>query len=70
MRLQGALNTTGNGWGLDPGHLHFVLVTLATSWFGLPQLARLHIEDDPFSEQALAEHRRHLVELTTRMLRP
>jgi len=70
VRLQRALNGTGNGWSLDPGHLHFILVTLATSWFGLGQLARLHIEGDPFSEQALAEHRRHLVELTTRMLRP
>lgn len=54
----------------DPRHLHFLLLALATSWFGLPQLARMHVEGDPFSRRVLAEQRRHIVEAAERFLRP
>ena len=54
----------------DPRHLHFVLLVLATSWFGLPQLARLHVEGDPFARPVLMEHRRHVVEVVRRILQP
>jgi len=53
---------------LDPRHLHFILVSLATSWFSMPQLARFHLNEDAFSEQALAEQRRHVIEITSRIL--
>jgi len=45
----------------DSRHLHFLLLSLATSWFGLPQLARLHIDGDPFAEHSTTEHRRNIV---------
>ena len=54
----------------DPRHLHFLLLTMATSWFSLPQLARMHIEGDPSARQALADHRRHVVKVVERILRP
>ena len=54
----------------DPRHLHFVLVTLATSWFALPQLAGLHIDGDPFSRQAMTDHRKLIVEIVEKILRP
>ena len=54
----------------DPRHLHFLLLALATSWFGLPQLARMHVEGDPFARQMLADHRHHVVEAVERILRP
>jgi len=45
----------------DPRHLHFLLLSLATSWFGLPQLARMHIDGDPFAVHQTTEHRRNIV---------
>jgi len=45
----------------DPRHLHFLLLSLATSWFGLPQLARMHIDGDPFAVHSTTEHRRNIV---------
>lgn len=56
--------------GFDPSHLYFILVSMATSWFGLPQIARMHIDSDPLAHQALIEHRRCIVEATRRILAP
>ncbi len=67
-RLGQVLEGSSNETQLDPRHLHFILVSLATSWFSMPQLARFHLNDDPFSELALAEQRRHVIEITSRIL--
>ena len=67
-RLGKALVNSVRDTKLDPRHLHFILVSLATSWFAMPQLARFHLNEDPFSERSLEEQRRHIVELTTRIL--
>jgi len=52
----------------DPRHLHFLLLGLATSWFGLPQLARMHVDDDPFASEHRVAHREHVVWATCRIL--
>ena len=67
-RLGQVLASSGDEIKLDPRHLHFILVALATSWFSMPQLARFHLNEEPSSEQALAEHRRFIVEITSRIL--
>ncbi len=55
---------------LDARHLHFVLVTLATSWFSLAQLGRMHIEGDPMARQALSDHRKLIIKIVSKMLQP
>jgi len=67
-RLGQALASEAGDEKFDPRHLHFILVSMATSWFAMPQLARFHLNEDAFSEQSLAEHRRHIVEITSRIL--
>jgi len=67
-RLCQAVKSSNDDIGLDPNHLHFILVSLTISWFGMPQLARFHLDDDAFSEQSLAEQRRHIVEIASRIL--
>ena len=68
QRLGQALSNSGGNSKLDPRHLHFILVSMATSWFSMPQLARFHLDEDAFSEQSLVNHRRHIVEITSRIL--
>ncbi|VAV99886.1 Transcriptional regulator, AcrR family [hydrothermal vent metagenome] len=53
---------------VDPRHLHFLLLSLATSWFGLPQLARMHMDDDPTAPQNLHAQREHVVWAVCRIL--
>jgi len=53
---------------VDPRHLHFLLLGLATSWFGLPQLARMHMDDDPSAREHRLAHREHVVWATCRIL--
>ncbi len=53
---------------LDPRHLHFLMLGLTTSWFGLPQLARMHLDDDPGASQNLVAQREHVVWAVCRIL--
>lgn len=54
--------------GVDPRHLHFLLLGLATSWFGLPQLARMHLDDDPAAPEHLRAQRELVVWAVGRIL--
>jgi len=67
-RLGQAITDSNKNSTIDPRYLHFTLVSLATSWFAMPQLARFHLDADPFSEKSLAEQRQHIVEITSRIL--
>lgn len=48
---------------LDPRHTLATLMAVVTFWFAFPQVARMIAGGDPYSPQALAERRRHVVEV-------
>lgn len=49
-------------------HVHFILLTIAVGWFLFPQIARMHIGKDPYSEESLEAFKRDVCKVVERIL--
>jgi AcrR family transcriptional regulator len=53
---------------LDPRHTLFTLMSAVVFWFAAPQAARMIYGGDPYSPEALAARRAHVVDAARRIL--